>query len=63
VVPVDTAQSVVEAEPSVLPAGVDAEVGGEPTAAAGMVGVTGRWGEEEGTPPSTSEGHCWMKLP
>jgi hypothetical protein len=40
--PADVAQPVVEVEPSVLPIGADAEVGGEPTAAAGMAGAAGR---------------------
>jgi hypothetical protein len=63
VVPVDASQAVVKVEPFVLPAGADAEVGGEPTATTSMADTTGRWGEEEGTPPCTLVGHCWMKLP
>jgi hypothetical protein len=50
-------QAVVEVEPFPLPAGAGAEVGGEPTTAAGIAITTGRWGEEEGTPPYNSVGH------
>jgi hypothetical protein len=62
VVPTDVAQSVVEVEPFLLPASAETEVGGEPTAASGMIDATGRWGEE-GTPPCTSAGHCGVELP
>jgi hypothetical protein len=56
------AQAEVEVEPWVLPAGVGAEVGGEPTAAAGTgvdvaaAGEVGRW-SHGGTPSSTSVEH------
>jgi hypothetical protein len=56
-VPADIAQPVLEVEPSVPPAGLDTEVGMEPTAATGTAGATGKWGEEEGTPPCTSAGN------
>jgi hypothetical protein len=50
----------VDVEPLVLPAGVGAEVGGEPTAAvdadAGAGGEVDRWGHG-GTPSGTSEEH------
>jgi hypothetical protein len=50
----------VEVEPLVLPAGVGAEVGGEPTTAADVDVGTGvevdRWGHG-GTPSGTSEEH------
>jgi hypothetical protein len=62
VVWVGAAQAVVEVEPFVLLAGVDAVVGGKPTASAGMADAAGRWGEEKGTPPYTSVGHYWMRL-
>jgi hypothetical protein len=60
----------VEVEPLVLPAGANAEVGGEPTAVAdtgagagAAVAVrVGRW-SCGGTPPSTSEEHYRMELP
>jgi hypothetical protein len=54
VVPAGISQAVMEVEPLVLPVGVDAEVGGKPTAAAGVGADTaGRWGEEDGTPSGT----------
>jgi hypothetical protein len=56
----------VEVEPLVLPAGADAEVGGEPTAAvdaAAGVGVeVDRWGCG-GTSFGTLEEHYWMERP
>jgi hypothetical protein len=51
----------VEVELLVLPAGADAEVGGEPTAASAGVEVD-RWGHG-GTPSGTSEEHYWMERP
>jgi hypothetical protein len=63
VVLVDAAQPVVEVEPFVLPTGANIEVGGEPTVSTGTADMVGRRFEEEGTPPCTSAGHCWMKLP
>jgi hypothetical protein len=54
----------VEVEPLVLPAGADAEVGGEPTTAADVAADAGvevdRWGRG-GTPSGTSEEHYWME--
>jgi hypothetical protein len=48
---VDAAQAVVVEEPSVLPAGADANTGGKPTAIADAdVDEDGWWGEEH-TPP------------
>jgi hypothetical protein len=56
----------VEVEPLVLPAGADAEVDGEPTAAtdadAGAGVEVDRWGRG-GTASGTSEEHCWMEQP
>jgi hypothetical protein len=48
----------------VLPAGADAEVGREPTAAAdaGADGKVGRWGHD-GTPSGTLEEHYQTELP
>jgi hypothetical protein len=50
----------------VLPAGADAEVDGDPTAAAdadaGARARVDRWGRG-GTPSSTSEEHYWMEQP
>jgi hypothetical protein len=52
----------------VLPAGADAEVGGEPTAAtnadadAAAAVEVDRWGRG-GTPSSTSEEHYWIEQP
>jgi hypothetical protein len=51
-------------EPSVLPAGVDPEVGRKPTAVAGAsadADVTSRWGEDD-TPSGTLEEHYQMAL-
>jgi hypothetical protein len=59
---------VVEVEPWVLPAGADAEVGREPTAAADAGvdatadGKVGRWGHD-GTPSGTLEEHYRTELP
>jgi hypothetical protein len=58
----------VEVEPWVLPAGVGAEVGGKPTAAADagvddvVAGKVGRW-SRGGTPSGTSEEHFQMEPP
>jgi hypothetical protein len=58
--------AVVEVEPLMLPAGVGAEVGGEPTAAADADAGAGvevdRWGRG-GTPSGTLEEHYWMERP
>ncbi len=59
-VPAGASLAEVEVELLVLPAGVGAEVGGEPTAAAGAAADAGvevdRWGRG-GTPSGTSEEH------
>jgi hypothetical protein len=66
VVQVGASLAEVEIEPLVLPAGADAEVGGEPTAAVDAAGGAGvevdRWGRG-GTPSGTSEEHYWMERP
>jgi hypothetical protein len=59
------AQAVVVVEPLVLPVGVDADVGGKPTAGADATanaGTAGRWGKDH-TPSNTSEEHYQMELP
>jgi hypothetical protein len=41
----------------------NAEVRGKPSVVTGTAEAAGRWGVEKGTPPCTSVGHCWMRLP
>jgi hypothetical protein len=63
------AQAEVRVEPSVLPIGAEAEVGGKPTTAADAgadvaadAGEAGRWGDD-GTPSSILGEHYQMELP
>jgi hypothetical protein len=64
VVQAGTSLAEVEVEPLVLPAGADAEVGGEPTTAADTAADAGvevdRWGRG-GTPSGTLEEYYWME--